>query len=129
MSRKPYRQPISKTSWWLSQGDYTNYFMREITCIFIGAYSTVLIWGLMRLAEGEAAWKAFVDGLFSQGAIAFHVVALLFAVFHTTSWFNVTPKAMRIPMGDDFVPGPVIIGAHYGGWVAVSVIFLWFARV
>ena len=51
----------------------------------------------------------------------FHVVALAFALYHTTSWFNVTPKAMPIQIGEAFLPGWVIVGAHYLGWLLVSI--------
>ncbi len=129
MSRKPYVRPLQKSTWWLSQGVYTSYMMREVSCVFIGAYSTILIWGLMRLGEGKEAWQAFVMAMSGQGAIVFHAIALFFAIWHTTSWFNVTPRAMRIQMGDSLMPGPVIVGGHYAGWVVVSIIFLWFSGV
>lgn len=126
MARKPYVRPINKSSWWLSQGSYTNYFLREITCIFIGAYTTVLIVGLMRLSEGKMAFTGFLEAMKGEWAIVFHVVAIIFALLQTTSWFNVTPRAMRIQRGEDFVPGPVIVGAHYAIWVVVSAVFLLF---
>lgn len=127
MSRKPYIRPLAKSTWWLSQGLYTSYMVREVTCIFIGIYSTILIWGLMRLSEGKDAWMGFVQALGGELSIAFHAIALFFVLWHTFSWFNVTPRAMRIQTGDHFLPGPVIVGAHYGGWVVVSIVFLWVA--
>jgi fumarate reductase subunit C len=126
MARKPYVRPINKSSWWLSQGNYTNYFLREMTCVFIGAYTTVLIFGLWRLTGGKEAFDGFLEAMKGEGAIVFHVVAFVFALIQTTSWFNVTPKAMRIQRGEDFVPGPLIVGAHYAIWVVVSAIFLLF---
>ncbi len=38
----------------------------------------------------------FWTALKSPLAILFHVVALAFALFHTCTWFNLTPKALVV---------------------------------
>jgi len=124
MSRKPFIRPVPTASWWLHQGRYTRYMIREATCILIGAYSAVLIVGLMRLGEGKVAYDAYLATVQSPAGMLFHIVALAFALYHTTSWFNVTPKAMPLVYAGKRVPGGLIIGAHYIGWAVVSVILL-----
>jgi len=105
---------------------YMRYMAREVTCIFIGAYTLLLIVALKRLSEGQAAWEAFMEALKGPGSIAFHVLALAFALYHTTTWFNVAPKALPVQIGVDILPGGVVAGAHYAVWVVLSlgVIFL-----
>jgi len=127
MSRKPYRRPVSTASWWLAQPRYIRYMAREVSCLFIGAYTGVIVAGLVRLSQGAAAWAGFVDALQAPASVVFHLLALAFALYHTTTWFNVTPKAMPVQIGDAQLPGSVIIGAHYAGWVVVSVLILFLA--
>jgi len=129
MSRKPYIRPVSTTSWWLVQPRYIRYMAREVSCVLIGAYSAVVIIGLLRLSEGATAWNAFLDCLQKPTSVAFHLLALAFALYHTTTWFNVTPKAMPVQLGETQLPGGLIIGAHYAGWIAVSVVILFLVGV
>ncbi|MBF0095012.1 MAG: fumarate reductase subunit C [Alphaproteobacteria bacterium] len=124
MSRKPYIRPIPKTSWYMRDGRYKRYMLREVTCVFIGAYTGVLTMGLLRLSQGKEAYEAFLQAMNTPSAIVFHILALLFAVYHSTTWFNVTPQAMPIMKGDDFLPGKVIVTAHYAGWAVVSLFIL-----
>lgn len=124
MSRKPYIRPVPKCSWYMRDGRYKRYMMREVTCIFIGAYTGVLAMALLRLSQSQAAYEAFLNALHAPVAVVFHILALIFAVYHTTTWFNVTPQAMPIMRGDDFLPGKVIVSAHYAGWVVVSLFIL-----
>ena len=124
MSRRPYKRAVSTTSWWTAQPRYIRYMARETSCIFIGAYTGVIVVGLVRLSQGAAVWGAFLDALQTPASIAFHLLALAFALYHTTTWFNVTPKAMPVQIGDSRLPGSVIIGAHYAGWAVVSALVL-----
>ncbi len=124
MSRRPYRRPVAAFSWWLAQRRYIRYMAREASCIFIGAYTAVIVVGLVRLSQGAAAWGAFLQALQTPASIAFHLLTLAFALYHTTTWFNVTPKAMPVQLGQARLPGGVIIGAHYTGWALVSALVL-----
>jgi len=124
MSRNPYIRPVSDTTWWTAQPRYIRYMAREVSCILIGAYTGVVTFGLFHLSQGAAAWNGFLETLQSPLSIAFHLLALAFALYHTTTWFNVTPKAMPLQLGETQVPGGVIIGAHYAGWAVVSIVVL-----
>lgn len=127
MSRKPYVRPISKTGWWLTQGRYMRYMSREVTCIFIGAFSFFMIEVLYKLSQGREVWSEFVAQLNTPLATGLLIVALLFSVHHSTGWFNVTPKAMPVQIGEKFVPGWAIVSAHYLGWIVASLIILFAA--
>ena len=129
MSRRPYRRAVSTTSWWTVQPRYIRYMAREASCVFIRAYTAVVVVGLVRLSEGAAAWGAFLAALQAPASIAFHLFAFAFALYHTTTWFNVTPKAMPVQLGEAHLPGSVIIGAHYAGWALVSALVLFLAGV
>lgn len=127
MSRKPYVREVPRSWWWLGQYRYIRYMVREATCVFIGAYTAVLVLGIVRLFQGQAAYEGFLDAVQGPASLAFHGLALLFALYHTASWFNVTPKAMPLRMGERRVPGGAIVGAHYAAWLAVSAVVLFLA--
>ncbi|HAO33441.1 MAG TPA: fumarate reductase subunit C [Candidatus Competibacter sp.] len=124
MSRNPYVREVPKTSWFFRQPRYMRYMAREVTSFFIGAFSLLLVVGLKRLSEGPEAFQGFLDALRGPWGVLFCLAALVAAVYHSTSWFNVTPQAMPIQRGEEFVPGKMIVGAHYAVWAVVSLIVL-----
>ena len=97
MSRRPYIRKVQRT-WWLGHRRYVVYMLRELTSLFVGLYCAVLTVGLIRLAQGAAAWSAFLDALSSPASVALQLVCLAFAVFHSVTWFALTPKAMVLLM-------------------------------
>ena len=126
MSRKPYVREIT-SEWIFRHPRYLRYMVREFSCLFIGGWTLLMVWGLKQLAEGPAAWAAFLELLKSPASIVFHVLALGFAAYHSITWFNLTPKALALQIGEDFVPDAAISGAHFGAWAALSLAVLYFA--
>ncbi len=120
MSRRPYIREPSKTGWWLEQPRYIRYMAREMSALFIGIYGLILIVGLFRLSQGEIAYEAFLATVEGPAGLIFAIVAFVFAVYHTYTWFQVTPKAMPLMFGGKRVPGAIIIAAHWLGFVVVS---------
>ena len=129
MSRKPYLREVSKTSWYLKHPRYMRYMSREITCIFIGAFALLLLFTVERLSQGPAAFDSFVAALKGPWSVLALLSVLIFAVYNATNWFNVTPKAMPVQIGEEFLDGKYIVGAHYAVWAFVSVVVLIFAGV
>ena len=120
MSRRPYIRPVSRVGWWFTEARYIRYMMRELSSLFIGAYTIVLSVGLYRLAQGQAEFEAFVERLLGPAGMSLATITLIFAAYHTYTWFQVTPKAMPIVLAGKRVPGFVIVGAHWLGFVVVS---------
>ena len=120
MSRRPYLREPSKTGWWLEQPRYIRYMAREMSALFIGIYALILIVGLFRLSQGEAAYAAFLATVEGPAGLIFAIVAFVFAVYHTYTWFQVTPKAMPLTFGGKRVPGAVIVAAHWFGFLVLS---------
>ncbi len=129
MSRKPLVRECPPTTWYFRQPRYMRYMSREITSIFVGAYCVLLVVGLQRLADGPTAWEGFLLALQSPASIVFQILALVAAVYHAATWFNATQKAMPIQIGEGFVPGNLISGAHYAAWAVLSLIVLILAGV
>lgn len=123
MSRRPYIRKVER-SWWLQHPRYVLYMVRELTSLFVGLYCALLAVGLVRLAQGHAAWDGFVAACSSPLGVAFQLLCLVFATYHSVTWFALTPKAMPLRIKDEPVPGFVIVGAHYVAWAAVSIVVL-----
>jgi fumarate reductase subunit C len=119
MSRKPYVRPISNT-WWLEKPEFVLYMLRELTSVFVGGYAVVMLVGLYRLSEGAAAYEAFLTALTSPLAITFHVVALLFAVLHSATFFFAAPAALPLQIGEEKVSPGIVAGAHFAAWAVIS---------
>ena len=121
VSRKPYLREIT-SEWIFRHPRYVRYLVREFSCLFIGGWTLLMVWGLKQLADGPAAWAAFLECLQSPASIVFHVVALGFALYHSVTWFNLTPKALPVQVGERFLPGAVIAGAHFVVWAFLSLL-------
>jgi len=106
-------------SWWLRRRRTLFYMMRELTSFFIGLYSALLALGLVQLARGSQAWESFIALITSRGGVIFQLLCFAFALFHTVTWFAVTPKA--VPLS---APANAVIGAHYVVWAVISVVVL-----
>jgi len=99
--------------------------MREVSSLFIGTYSLVLIAGLFRLSQGRVSYDAFLTNAKGTFGILFAVVTLLFSIYHTYTWFVVTPKAMPIVIAGKRLPGVAIIASHWAGFFIASAIVWW----
>jgi fumarate reductase subunit C len=126
VSRKPYVRAMT-WRWIFRHPRYVRYMAREFSCLFIGGWTLLMVWGLKQLAQGPDAWAAFLECLKSPASIAFHVLALAFAAYHSITWFNLTPKALPLQLGEEFVPDAAISGAHFGAWAALSLAVLYLA--
>ena len=126
MSRKPYVREMT-SEWIFRHPRYLRYMTREFSCLFIGGWTLFMVWGLNQLAQGPEAWAAFLECLKSPASVALHAIALAFATYHSVTWFNLTPKALPLQIGDEFVPDAAISGAHFGVWAVLSLAILYFA--
>ncbi len=124
VSRNPYWREVPRTRWFFARPRYLRYMARELSCVFIGAYTLLLVVGIARLAEGRAAYEAYLDALTSPLSLTFHWIALVFAVYHSATWFNLTPKALPLQIGESFVPGWLVAAVHYAAWAGLSVAIL-----
>ena len=53
--RRPYVR--SMDGWWRKNPFFVEYMIHEGTALFVAAYAAILLTGLVRLAQGEAALK------------------------------------------------------------------------
>jgi fumarate reductase subunit C len=90
--RPPYVRPMR--GWWQRDPFFIRYMVREATAIGVAVYAIVLLVGVVRLAQGEAAWNAWLAALRSPASLVLSVVLLAAMVYHAWSWFDIMPKTM-----------------------------------
>ena len=93
-NRRPCVRPMD--GWWKRDPYFVKYMAREATALLVAAYAVVLLVGLVRLSQGEAAFNHWLQYLKQPWMLLFHVVVLATFLYHTWSWFNIMPKTMPI---------------------------------
>jgi fumarate reductase subunit C len=129
MSNKPLVRDLPPTSWYFSHPRYLRYMAREITCIFVGAYSLYLVCMLARLSEGRDAYATFLRAMTSPMAVILSVLVLIAAVYHAVTWIGAMEKAIKIQIGEEFVDGSVITRGFLAVWLVLSLVILFLAGV
>jgi len=124
---KPYVRVPARTTWYLANSGYMQHMAQELSSVFVAITAVLLLLGLHALSGGAETWQAFLAGLGSPLVLGLLWLLLIALLYHTISWFAVTPKAMPVQIGEGFLPGIIIAGAHYLVWAAVSLIILYFA--
>ena len=68
--------------WWRRDPFFVRYMMREVTAFAVLVYAIMLMVGVVRLAQGEAAWNGWLAALRSPGSILLHLVLLVSFAVH-----------------------------------------------
>jgi fumarate reductase subunit C len=93
-ARRPYVRPMR--GWWRRDPFFVRYMIREATALAVLVYAIVLTVGVVRLAQGEAAFDGWLQALRSPASLLLHAVLLVSMVVHAHSWFQIMPKTMPI---------------------------------
>ena len=120
-----YTRPMP-ANWWLRNRKYFLFMMRELSGLFIALFVLVYLYSLSLLSKGQDVYGAFQESLRSGGFILFFLVALVFAIYHSYTWFSILGKVQVVRVGDKKVPERTIAAAAIAGWVAVSVVVFFF---
>ena len=125
---KTYVRPMQ--GWWRRNPYFLRYMIRETSSVFLAVYAIVLLVGLWRLAQGEAAWNAWRAAHANPVSALFHGLALLSVGYHAYTWWKVAPKtAPDLRIGGRPLPEMVIMGggllATVGTSILVYIIVRW----
>jgi fumarate reductase subunit C len=120
---KLYHRKMPAT-WWLTNASYFLFMLRELSSVFIALFLVVYLCQIYQLSQGPDAYSAFTQKLSSPGWILFHFVALLFALYHSITWFQSSAVVLPLRIGERSVSRPSVLALHIGAWLIVSVIVL-----
>jgi fumarate reductase subunit C len=119
-----YREPVS-TWWWLRRRSYVLFILREVSSLFV-AWSVAFVLLLVRaVGKGPGNYADFLDWADTPWVVLLNIVSLAFIVYHSVTWFQLTPKAMAVRLRGRRVPGAAIAGSAFAGWVVVSLFVAW----
>ena len=121
--RKPYHT-TQASNWFMAKPFYKRYMLREVTCIPMALYVLNLMCGVAALATTPEKWLSWIEMQKSPLMVLFCLVTLVASLFNTYTWFETTPKVMKVQQGDKFVPEKTILGAHWAVFAVLAVILI-----
>ena len=119
-----YRRRMS-VWWWLKNRAYSKFVLRELTSVFVAFFAMLFLLQLRALGQGPDAYAQFTARLKTPLFLTLDTIAFLFVLFHTITWFNLTPTAMVVRVRGKRVPDKIVAGSNYVVWVLLSGIVAW----
>ena len=116
--------PKMPATWWLRKPSYFLFMIRELSSLFIAIFLIVFLTQIYQLTRGPQAYAAFAQRLQSPGWVIFHVLALLFALYHSMTWFQSTAVVLPLRLGEREIPRWLVTAFNIGAWLAVSLAIL-----
>ena len=120
-----YRTRVSPY-WWLLQWSHAKFMLRELSSVFVAYFIVITLMQVHALGQGRAEHAACQEFMTHPLVVLVNIVALLFLLLHTFTWFHITARALILRVGGKRVPDPLIIAPHYVAWVVLSGVVAWF---
>jgi fumarate reductase subunit C len=98
--------------------------LRELSAIFLAGYTILLVVLVMKVHDGTNAFRDYAHTLRSPALIAVNIVALLFALLHSVTWFQATPTALPPRHGEGRASSLLLIGVNYVVMLGLTAIVL-----
>ncbi|MGJ7441056.1 hypothetical protein [Aquipuribacter sp. MA13-6] len=111
-ARRPYRAPTDRW-WFLRTREYRLYALREFSSVIVGLFVFDLVVGLVSINRGLEAWRWWVDLQTHPFNLVLTVIALVMSLVHATTWFQATPKIIKIRRGRRYVADGWVVAQHY----------------
>jgi fumarate reductase subunit C len=117
--RAGYLLPMPRT-WWLRTGPYRRFAARELTSLFVLAFTVVLLLFLLALSRGRDAYESFLGWLDSAGAMALFAAILAAALYHTLTWLRLSAHVQVVRLGHRVAPRSAVMAGMVVAWLAIS---------
>ncbi len=121
MSAPVYR-PHQPSNWWLRNGHYFLYMMRELSSVFAAVWALLFLTQLPLMAGGPAQYRAWLDLIRSPSWIFFSVVALVFVLYLAWTTFTSTGAIVHFRLGKDTLGGPVVNAGMFLAWAGATLL-------
>ena len=107
-----YPRQTSNT-WFMTRWPYRIFVLRELSAVFLAGYTILLLLLVTNVHDGANAFTGFRNTLRSPALIVFNVVAFLFALLHTVTWFQAMPKVLPLRYGRDHRLVLALVAVNY----------------
>ena len=124
--RKKYVRPMTVT-WWQKLDFYKAYMLREATSIFAVWFCIVLLYGVLCLVSNPMPGLgilSFIEFLRNPIVVFLNIITLIATLYHTVTYFLMTPKVMNIIVKNERLPHRVVRNALWTVTALVCVITL-----
>ncbi|MEW6581752.1 MAG: fumarate reductase subunit C [Actinomycetota bacterium] len=111
--------PMPRT-WWLRSAAYRRFAARELTSVFVLAFTVVMLLFLLALSRGPRAYGRFLGWLGSAGAMALFAAILAAGLYHTLTWFRLSAQVQVVRVRGRVVPRGAVAATLTAAWLAVS---------
>jgi fumarate reductase subunit C len=112
------------TYWWLGRASYFLFILRELSSLAVAWCVIYLLMLVAAVSRGNVGYQHLLDWSRTPFALFMNIGSLVFVTLHAVTWFNLAPQAMVVKVAGRRVPGLLIAGANYGGWIVVSLAIL-----
>ena len=116
---------IVPNTWWLQRRPYILFMIRELTSVIVAGYCIFLLVLVYKLTQGADVYGNFMAAMKSPISVVLHLITLVFVLYHTITWFNLTPKILVLYRGEERIPQGLVAGTFYVGWLVISAIVAW----
>ncbi len=120
-----FYQPRMRPWWWLHNRNYFLFMIRELSAVFVALFVLIYLVGVYRLTQGEDAYQLYLSALQTPLAQVLFVVILLFCLYHSLTWFHLTPVVMLVRIGQKVVHPMLVLVANYLAWIVLSLILFY----
>ncbi|MCL2595006.1 MAG: hypothetical protein FWD83_05755 [Promicromonosporaceae bacterium] len=126
-NRRPLAQPLPRT-WFLGTTEYRLYALREASALFLGIFVINVCWAVVALSRGLETWERWLAFQRHPAVVVFTVITLAMVLLQSVTWFQVSPKAIRVRLGERQLRASWIIAAQYAAAFVVLALLIWRAR-
>ena len=115
-------------SWWTRNRHYFLYIVREFTAVPLALWLLWLLVEVKRAGDGPVRYWPHGSGAF----IVFSVIVLLFGLYHSVTFLNLSGLIIRVKVFDRQLPSRLVSMAMFAAWAAASLVvgfvLIWFGR-
>ena len=120
-----YRTRVSPY-WWLTQWSYAKFMLRELSSVFVAYFIVITLMQVQALGQGRGEYEGFQELMTHPFVVLLNLVAFLFLLLHTITWFHLTPRVIVLRLGGKRLPDAAIIAPSYVAWLVISGVVAWF---
>jgi fumarate reductase subunit C len=123
--RQRLYRPRVPLLWWLQRRSYLVFVVRELTSVFVAWSVAFTLIAVHAILQGPDEYRRFLDWSAAPWLVVLNAIALVFVVFHTVTWFNLTPQAVVLRVRGRRVPDAGIAAPLYLAWLVLSALVVW----